>query len=113
MVDWWTWSTVTADSPYHVVMVRIRVEMHIVKNLKDLAEQLGDVDQLIFESRLVRGLPREFSVVGTIINQSALSWDTTFGMLQLEQLRQNIEQPEWKPTELQLRNSVRVLGKSG
>ncbi|KAI3669195.1 hypothetical protein L6452_40422 [Arctium lappa] len=62
------------------------------QKLKDLADQLGDVDNPVTEARLVlqmvRGLPPEFDVVGAYINQSSPSWETDRSMLQLEQQRQ-------------------------
>ncbi|KAM0071092.1 putative RNA-directed DNA polymerase [Helianthus debilis subsp. tardiflorus] len=63
------------------------------QKLKDLAEQLGDVDHPVTESRLVlqlvRGLPPEFDTVASFINQSSTTWDNARSMLQLEQHRQN------------------------
>ncbi|XP_023771663.1 uncharacterized protein LOC111920317 [Lactuca sativa] len=61
------------------------------QKLKDLADQLGDVENPVPKSRLVlqmvRGLPPEFDVVGAYINQSFPSFDTARSMLQLEQHR--------------------------
>ncbi|KAI3710146.1 hypothetical protein L2E82_39920 [Cichorium intybus] len=66
------------------------------QKLKDLADQLGDVDNPVTEARLVlqmvRGLPPEFDVVGAYINQSSPSWETARSMLQLEQHRQTARQ---------------------
>ncbi|KAJ0668992.1 putative RNA-directed DNA polymerase [Helianthus annuus] len=68
------------------------------QKLKDLAEQLGDVDHPVTESRLVlqlelvRGLPTEFDTVASFINQSSTTWDNARSMLQLEQHRQNARQ---------------------
>ncbi|KAL3630542.1 hypothetical protein CASFOL_023526 [Castilleja foliolosa] len=67
------------------------------QKLKDLANQLTDVDHPVSESRLVlqlvRGLPAEYDVVGAFINQSSPSWDTARSMLQLETQRQSARQP--------------------
>ncbi|CAH1449194.1 unnamed protein product [Lactuca virosa] len=66
------------------------------QKLKDLADQLGDVENPVTESRLVlqmvRGLPPEFDVVGAYINQSSPSFETARSMLQLEQRRQKARQ---------------------
>ncbi|KAF5786664.1 putative RNA-directed DNA polymerase [Helianthus annuus] len=66
------------------------------QRLKDLAEQLGDVDHPVNESRLVlqlvRGLPPEFDTVASLINQSVTTWDNARNMIQLEQQRQNARQ---------------------
>lgn len=62
------------------------------KKLKDLADQLGDVENPVPESRLVlqmvRGFPPEFDVVGAYINQRSPSWEIACSMLQLDQHRQ-------------------------
>ncbi|KAL7597294.1 uncharacterized protein LOC111911387 [Lactuca sativa] len=61
------------------------------QKLKDLADQLEDVDNPVTEARLVlqmvRGLPPEFDVIGAYINQSSPSWETARSMLQLEEHR--------------------------
>ncbi|KAI3690613.1 hypothetical protein L2E82_48745 [Cichorium intybus] len=66
------------------------------QKLKDLADQLGDVDNPVTESRLVLqlvcGLRPEFDVVGAFINQSSPSWDTARSMLHLEQHRKSARQ---------------------
>ncbi|KAI3682106.1 hypothetical protein L2E82_50138 [Cichorium intybus] len=66
------------------------------QKLKDLAEQLADVDNPVSEARLVlqlvRGLPMEYDVVGTFINQSSPTWDVARSMLQLEIHRQKARQ---------------------
>lgn len=58
------------------------------QKLKDIAEQLSDVDQLFCESRLVlqliNGLPREYDVVAVIINQSRPTWDESLTQIDLE-----------------------------
>ncbi|XP_076897328.1 uncharacterized protein LOC143550593 [Bidens hawaiensis] len=55
------------------------------QKLKDLAEQLGDVDHPVNEARLVlqlvRGLPIEYDTVASFINQSDTSWDNARSML--------------------------------
>jgi len=62
------------------------------QKLQDLANQLGDVDHPVSESslvlQLVRGLPKEYDVVGALINQQNPTWDTTRDMLHLEHQRQ-------------------------
>ncbi|KAJ9536153.1 hypothetical protein OSB04_un000671 [Centaurea solstitialis] len=66
------------------------------QKLKDIAEQLTDVDNPVSEKRLilqlVRGLPAEYDTVASFINQSSPSWDTARSMLQLEQHRQSARQ---------------------
>ncbi|KAM0059889.1 hypothetical protein Hdeb2414_s0005g00186311 [Helianthus debilis subsp. tardiflorus] len=73
------------------------------QRLKDLADQLADVDSPVSESRLVlqlvRGLPAEYDNIGTYINQTLPSWDKACFMLQLEQQRQSARD----------NNSTRVL----
>ncbi|KAI3691923.1 hypothetical protein L6452_31726 [Arctium lappa] len=63
------------------------------QKLKDIADQLTDVDNPISEQRLVlqlvRGLPPEYDTVASFINQSSPTWDTERSMLQLEQHRQS------------------------
>ncbi|XP_076923753.1 uncharacterized protein LOC143585986 [Bidens hawaiensis] len=56
--------------------------------LKELADQLADVDSLVSEQRrvlqLVRGLPPEHDTVASFLNQSLPSWENACSMLQLE-----------------------------
>ena len=47
--------------------------------------------------QLVRGLPTEFDIAASFINQSSPSWDTTCSMLQMEQQRQSARQNSTKP----------------
>lgn len=58
------------------------------QKLKDLAEQLNDVESPVPESRLVLqlvpGLPPEYDVTTSLINQSSPSWDTAVDLLHLE-----------------------------
>ncbi|KAK1438082.1 hypothetical protein QVD17_03885 [Tagetes erecta] len=62
------------------------------QTLKDLAAQLGDVDQPVTDTRLViqmvRGLPVEYDTIGAIINQSKPSWEDARAMVEDEQQRQ-------------------------
>lgn len=62
------------------------------QRLKDLADQLNDVDNPVNEQRLVlqlvRGLPPEYDTAAAYINQTLPGWDTARSMLQLEQNRQ-------------------------
>ncbi|KAJ9558744.1 hypothetical protein OSB04_013358 [Centaurea solstitialis] len=62
------------------------------QTLKDIARQLGDIDQPVSESRLViqmvRGLPVEYDTIGAIINQQCPTWDVARGMVEAEQQRQ-------------------------
>ncbi|KAJ9550050.1 hypothetical protein OSB04_022593 [Centaurea solstitialis] len=62
------------------------------QKLKDIATQLGDIDQPVSESRLViqmvRGLPVEYDTIGAIINQRCPTWDEARGMVEAEQQRQ-------------------------
>ncbi|KAM0045456.1 hypothetical protein Hdeb2414_s0009g00304071 [Helianthus debilis subsp. tardiflorus] len=61
------------------------------QTLKDLAEQLKDVDQPVSDSRLViqmvRGLPIEYDTIAAIINQNKPSWDVARSMIEDEQSR--------------------------
>ncbi|KVH81843.1 hypothetical protein Ccrd_025479 [Cynara cardunculus var. scolymus] len=58
------------------------------QKIKDITKNLGDVDNLVSHSRLVlqmiRGLPSEYEVVATFINQWSPKWDVARSMLQLE-----------------------------
>ncbi|KAL4589851.1 hypothetical protein LXL04_002762 [Taraxacum kok-saghyz] len=62
------------------------------QKLKDLADQLHDVENPVSEKRLVlqlvRGLPPEYDTTAAYINQTLPDWDTARSMLQLEQNRQ-------------------------
>ncbi|KAK1440601.1 hypothetical protein QVD17_06430 [Tagetes erecta] len=62
------------------------------QKLQDLANQLEDVDHPVTESdlvlQLVRGLPKEYDVVGALINQQSPTWETARDMLHLENQRQ-------------------------
>ncbi|XP_076960869.1 uncharacterized protein LOC143637341 [Bidens hawaiensis] len=62
------------------------------QRLKELANQLADVDQPVTQKRLllqlVRGLPTEFDVTSSIINNSSPSWEDARNMLEQEQQRQ-------------------------
>ncbi|XP_076934027.1 uncharacterized protein LOC143600139 [Bidens hawaiensis] len=66
------------------------------QKLKDIADQLGDVDHLVSEERLVlqlvRGLPSEYEVVAAIINQSTPTWDEALTQINLEQQRKAAQQ---------------------
>ena len=61
--------------------------------LKELADQLNDVDCPVNERRLVlqlvRGLPTEYDPVGAYVNQTLPPWETACSMLQLEHQRQH------------------------
>ncbi|XP_022001129.1 uncharacterized protein LOC110898601 [Helianthus annuus] len=61
------------------------------QKLKDLANQLEDVDQPISESRLVlqlvRGLPQEFDTTASLINSTNADWDEARSMLTDELIR--------------------------
>jgi len=63
-----------------------------LQRLKELANQLGDVDQPVSESRmvlqLVRGLPAEYDTTAALINQQHADWDTARTMLQDDVIRQ-------------------------
>ncbi|CAH1418611.1 unnamed protein product [Lactuca virosa] len=62
------------------------------QKLKDLADQLTDVENPVSEKRLVlqmvRGLPPEYDTAAAFINQTLPDWDTARNMLQLEHNRQ-------------------------
>ncbi|XP_022024817.1 uncharacterized protein LOC110925156 [Helianthus annuus] len=61
------------------------------QKLKELANQLEDVDQPISESRLVlqlvRGLPQEFDTTASLINSTNDDWDQARSMLTDELIR--------------------------
>ncbi|XP_021975205.1 uncharacterized protein LOC110870326 [Helianthus annuus] len=61
------------------------------QKLKELANQLVDVDHPITESRLVlqlvRGLPAEFDTTASLINSSNADWDLALSMLNDEAIR--------------------------
>ncbi|XP_022024803.1 uncharacterized protein LOC110925140 [Helianthus annuus] len=61
------------------------------QKLKELANQLEDVDQPISESRLVlqlvRGLPQEFDTTASLINSTKADWDQARSMLTDELIR--------------------------
>ncbi|KAK1432035.1 hypothetical protein QVD17_08921 [Tagetes erecta] len=62
------------------------------QKLKEISEQLNDVDHPVTESRLVlqmvRGLPPEYDTVAAFINQSQTTWDDAIQMVDNEQRRQ-------------------------
>ncbi|XP_010694354.1 uncharacterized protein LOC104907165 [Beta vulgaris subsp. vulgaris] len=64
--------------------------------LKELADQLSDVDCPVTPNRLVlqlvRGLPPEFDIVASFINQQVPSFETARSMLQLEQQRKSMRE---------------------
>ncbi|XP_076894545.1 uncharacterized protein LOC143546872 [Bidens hawaiensis] len=68
------------------------------KQLKDLANQLADVDQQISKERLVlqlvRGLSKEFDTTASLINSQAADWDTAISMLNDEVIRQAARQQQ-------------------
>ncbi|XP_023749695.1 uncharacterized protein LOC111897974 [Lactuca sativa] len=63
------------------------------QRLKELADQLNDVDCPVNERRLVlqlvRGLSTEYDLVGAYVNQTLPPWETACSMLQLEHQRQH------------------------
>ncbi|XP_022004532.1 uncharacterized protein LOC110902105 [Helianthus annuus] len=62
------------------------------QRLKDIANQLADVDQPVTESRLVlqmvQGLPAEYDTTASFTYQSNTSWDDARDMVEREQRRQ-------------------------
>ncbi|XP_021991862.1 uncharacterized protein LOC110888654 [Helianthus annuus] len=66
------------------------------ENLKDLANQLEDVDHPVTEERLVlqlvRGLPAEYDTTASLINANNADWDLARSMLQDEIIRQEARQ---------------------
>ncbi|CAH1426707.1 unnamed protein product [Lactuca virosa] len=62
------------------------------QRLKELSDELNDVDCPLNEKRLVlqlfRGLPTEYEPVDVYINQTLPPWETACSMLQLEHQRQ-------------------------
>ncbi|KAD6453328.1 hypothetical protein E3N88_08033 [Mikania micrantha] len=61
------------------------------QQLYDIANQLADVDQPVFESRLliqlVRVMPIEYNTTAALINQHGLDWDQAITMLKDEVIR--------------------------
>ncbi|KAJ0886812.1 putative RNA-directed DNA polymerase [Helianthus annuus] len=61
------------------------------QTLKEIAEQLRDVDQPVSDSRLViqmvRGLPVEYDTIAAIINQNKPTWEVARSMIEDEQAR--------------------------
>ncbi|KAK1431722.1 hypothetical protein QVD17_08299 [Tagetes erecta] len=61
------------------------------EKLKEIADQLEDIEEPVSESRLVlqlvRGLPSEYNVAAAMINQAPTSWDEARNKIQLEQDR--------------------------
>lgn len=72
------------------------------QRLKDLGDQLNDVDSPMNEQRivlqLVRGLPNKYNTVGSYINQTIPSWETACSMLQLENQRRSARDTLSPPT---------------
>ncbi|CAH1435467.1 unnamed protein product [Lactuca virosa] len=68
------------------------------QKLKDLADQLTDVENPVSEKRLVlqmvRGLPPEYDTAAAFINQTLPDWDTAHNMLQLEHNRQQARESQ-------------------
>ncbi|KAM0069710.1 hypothetical protein Hdeb2414_s0001g00004701 [Helianthus debilis subsp. tardiflorus] len=66
------------------------------QRMKDLADQLSDVDHSVSESRLVlqmvSGLPQEYDIVASFITQAEKSWDDARDMIEREQRRQATRQ---------------------
>ncbi|XP_035838335.1 uncharacterized protein LOC118485919 [Helianthus annuus] len=66
------------------------------QRLKDLANQLEDVDHPITEDRLVlqlvRGLPAEYDTTASLINANSADWDLARSMLEDERIRQEARQ---------------------
>uniref|UniRef100_A0A251TEV6 Gag-polypeptide of LTR copia-type n=1 Tax=Helianthus annuus TaxID=4232 RepID=A0A251TEV6_HELAN len=66
------------------------------QRMKDLADQLNDVDHPVSESRLVlqmvTGLPQEYDTVASFITQAEKSWDDARDMIEREQRRQAARQ---------------------
>ncbi|KAM0053659.1 hypothetical protein Hdeb2414_s0007g00261951 [Helianthus debilis subsp. tardiflorus] len=66
------------------------------ERLKDLANQLEDVDHPVTEERLVlqlvRGLPAEYDTMASLINANNADWDLARSMLQDEIIRQEARQ---------------------
>ncbi|XP_022032251.1 uncharacterized protein LOC110933330 [Helianthus annuus] len=62
------------------------------QRLKDIANQLADVDQPVSNQRLilqlVRGLPSEFDTTASIINKEIPTWEEAVSLLQSDQQRQ-------------------------
>ncbi|KAD4585190.1 hypothetical protein E3N88_22791 [Mikania micrantha] len=62
------------------------------QKLKELADQLADVDSLVSEKHLVlqmvRGLPNEYETTAALINQALTCWEEAINMIQSDQQRQ-------------------------
>ncbi|XP_021979303.1 uncharacterized protein LOC110875414 [Helianthus annuus] len=74
------------------------------QKLKELSDQLNDVDFLVNNQRLVlqlvQGLPREYDMVASNINQTLPTWEVACSMLQLEHKRQSARDNLSAPTAL-------------
>ena len=74
------------------------------QKLKELSDQLNDVDNPVNEQRLVlqlvRGLPSEYDTVASYINQTLPSWESACSMLQLEHHRQSARETLSPPAAL-------------
>ncbi|XP_021971101.1 uncharacterized protein LOC110866056 [Helianthus annuus] len=68
------------------------------KQLKDIANQLDDVDEPVTESRLVlqlvRGLSQEYDTTASLINSQDADWDLARSMLNDEVIRQAARQQQ-------------------
>ncbi|KAJ0844033.1 hypothetical protein HanRHA438_Chr15g0697901 [Helianthus annuus] len=66
------------------------------QKLQEIAAQLADVDQPVFESRLniqlVSGLPLEYNVIATQLHHSLPSWEDATNLLDAEERRQLVRQ---------------------
>ncbi|XP_076901805.1 uncharacterized protein LOC143556353 [Bidens hawaiensis] len=81
------------------------------QRLKELSDQLNDVECPVNEKRLVlqlvRGLSIEFDTTGSFINQSLPTWETACSMLQLEQQRQSARDLNSTPEAMAVVTPVR------
>ncbi|KAM0009763.1 hypothetical protein Hdeb2414_s0086g00784961 [Helianthus debilis subsp. tardiflorus] len=73
------------------------------QTLRDLAAQLDDVGSPVNEQtlvlQLVRGLPREYDTIGSIINRELPSWNEACEMLRGDQERQAARDDNANPSE--------------
>ncbi|KAJ0467742.1 putative RNA-directed DNA polymerase [Helianthus annuus] len=63
------------------------------QKLKEIADQLSDVESPVSENRLViqlvRGLPPEYDTIAAQLNQTLPSWEVVVNLLDLEERRQS------------------------
>ncbi|XP_035836103.1 uncharacterized protein LOC118484210 [Helianthus annuus] len=84
LVTQWIYSTIFDDLLGTVLDITASALDDYCQQLKELANQLSDVDQPVTESRmvlLVRGLSAEFDNIAQLIHSQQADWDTARTML--------------------------------